>query len=80
MKKIYLIYLFAFLLIFPACKTKSDMEARVEVIDGIEHVFSTDTPLYPTRTVSFEEELAISPENEETGIRIVKRFKVVWNE
>ena len=65
MKKICLVYFFAFLLIFSACKTKSDMEARVEVIDGIEHVFSTDTPLYPNRTVSFEEELAVNPEDEE---------------
>jgi hypothetical protein len=54
-----------FLLIFAACKTKSDMEARVEVIDGIEHVFNTGAPLYPNRKVSFEEELAISPEDEE---------------
>ena len=44
------------------------MEARGEIIDGIEYIYNTETPLYPKRTLSFEEELAIDPEDDEVNI------------
>ncbi len=50
------------LLIPVACSKKPDSAARVEVIDGIEYVHNTGTPLHPDRSVTFEEELSIGGE------------------
>jgi len=33
--------------------------ATVEVIDGIEYIHNTETPLYPDKTVTFIEELSL---------------------
>ena len=60
--------LLIFILIFSACKAKPGVEARGEIIDGIEYIYNTETPLYPKRTLSFEEELAIDPEDDEVNI------------
>jgi len=48
-----------------ACSKKPESAASVEVIDGIEHVHNTGTPLYPERSVTFEEELSIGGEEYE---------------
>lgn len=79
-KPLYL--LLVFVLIFSACKDKSGVSARVEIIDGIEHIFNTETPLYPKRTLSFKEELAISSEDDEVNIILFrpKSFVVGPNE
>lgn len=45
-----------------ACNKKSDSEASVEIIDGIEYVHNTETPLNPDKSVVFEEELSIGGE------------------
>lgn len=65
-KPLYLLLIFV--LIFSACKDKSGVEAIGEIIDGIEYIHNTETPLYPKRTLSFEEELAIDPEDDEVNI------------
>jgi hypothetical protein len=82
MRKFGIIGFFVLYLLFSACKTKPDVEARVDIIDGIEHVFSTGTPLRPNRTVSIEEELVIKPEDEEGNIILFQpwRFIVDLNE
>ncbi len=64
--RLYLLLIFVF--IFSACKDKPGVEARVEIIDGIEYIYNAETPLYPKRTLSFEEELAIDPEDDEVSI------------
>jgi len=64
-KRLYLLLIF--ILFFSACKDKPGVEARKEIIDGIEFIFNTETPLYPKRTLSFEEELALDPEDDEVN-------------
>lgn len=52
-----------------ACSTKPERTAAsVEVIDGIEYVHNTETPLHPGRAVVFEEELSIGNEDAEGNI------------
>lgn len=79
-KPLYLLLIFIF--IFSACKDKPGVEARVEIIDGIEYIYNTETPLYPKRTLSFEEELAIDPEDDEVNMILFrpKSFVVGPNE
>ena len=56
--------LLVFLIPF-ACSKKPESEASVEVIDGIEYVHNTETPLYPEKSVTFEEELSVGGEEYE---------------
>jgi hypothetical protein len=71
--KIFLLYLaIASIILWPACSKKSESTATVEVIDGIEYVHNTETPLYPERTVAFEEELSIRSEDEEGNILLYR--------
>jgi len=44
---------------------KSGSNAAVEVIDGIEYIHNTETPMHPDKTVSFVEDLSISREDED---------------
>ena len=53
--------IFVLLLSF-SCAKKTESEASVEVIDGVEYVHNTETPLHPDRSVIFEEELSIGGE------------------
>ena len=41
---------------------------KVEMIDGIEYVHNTETPLHPDKTVSFVEDLSISGEDKDGNI------------
>lgn len=59
-----------------ACDKKLERAAKVEVIDGIEYVHNTETPLHPDKTVSFEEELSIRSEDEEGNIVL---FRPAWH-
>ncbi|NOR52766.1 MAG: 6-bladed beta-propeller [Candidatus Aminicenantes bacterium] len=68
MKKNLLIFLLAALFIWSACSKKPESAASVEVIDGVEYIHNTATPLYPEKNVSFEEDLSIEPEDEEGNI------------
>ena len=65
-KQLYLVLIL--ILIFSACKDKPGVEAREEIIDGITHIYNTETPLYPKRILSFKEELAIDSEDDEVNI------------
>lgn len=62
MKKSLFIFSIAVLFIVFACSKKPESAASVEIIEGIEHVHNTETPLYPNKTVTLEEELSIGGE------------------
>ncbi|NOR15024.1 MAG: 6-bladed beta-propeller [Candidatus Aminicenantes bacterium] len=53
-----------------SCSKEPETTATVEVIDGVEHIHNIATPLYPSKTVTFEEELSIGGEDEERNILI----------
>ena len=55
-----------------ACTKKLENAASVEVIDGIEYIHNTETPLFPDRTVAFEEESVIKSEDEEGNILLYR--------
>lgn len=65
MRRALFIFTLSALLIPVACSEKMESAASVEVIDGVEHVHNTGTPLYPDRSVTFEEDLSIGGEDYE---------------
>jgi len=67
-KKVLLFFAIFAVLPWPACKKSPESTAKIEVIDGIEYIHNTKTPLHPDRTVAFEEELSIGPQDEEGNI------------
>lgn len=81
MKKVLFIFVTLSFLILPACKKPVD-KARVEIIDGIEYIHNTETPMYPDKTVTFVEDLSIGGDNEEGNIILFRprRFIVDQNE
>ena len=62
-----------------ACSKKPENAATIEVIDGIEHVHNSGTPLHPNQTVTFEENLSIGGEEYDMLFR-PQRFIVDRNE
>lgn len=62
-----------------ACSNKPESAARVEIIDGIEHVHNTGTPLHPDKSVTFEEELSVGGEEYDMLFR-PQGFNVDQNE
>ncbi|MCJ7580991.1 MAG: 6-bladed beta-propeller [Candidatus Aminicenantes bacterium] len=51
---------------------KPESLAKVEVIDGIEFVHNSGTPMYPNKTVTFVEDLSISSEDKDGNILFVR--------
>jgi hypothetical protein len=76
MKKILFCFLTATILLWFACSKKSENGATVEVIDGIEYVHNTETPLFPEKAVAFEEELSIRSEDEKGNLLL---FRPGWH-
>jgi hypothetical protein len=72
MKKNFIWILIVVILLWFSCSQKKEEGASVEVIDGIEHVHNSKTPLFPNRTVVFEEELSIGSEDEEGNILLYR--------
>lgn len=70
MKKIFFTLLICFFFLWSACGKgkKTESQATVEVINGITYIHNTETPLYPDKKVTFEEELAIGGEDEEGNV------------
>lgn len=62
MKKSLFVFLILTISLIFACRKKSESTASVEVIDGVEFVHNTGTPLHPNKTVAFEEDLSIGGE------------------
>ncbi len=58
-------------LIFVTCERKIS-NAKIETINGIKHIYCTETPLYPKKTIAFEEELTIGEQDEEGQIQLYK--------
>jgi hypothetical protein len=79
MRKALCIFLVSALFAALACSKKPESAARVEVIDGIEHIHNASTPLHPDRTVSFGEDLSIGGEEYDMLFR-PQRFIVDQNE
>ncbi len=75
MKKILLVFLAFLLVTVMSCNKGPDNVAQVEVIDGVTHIHNPDTPLYPDRTVVFEEELSIGGEDEAGNIVLYQPFR-----
>jgi hypothetical protein len=72
MKKILFCFFTATILLWFSCSKKTEGEATLEVIEGIEYVHNMETPMYPERTVFFEEELSIRSEDEEGNILLYR--------
>lgn len=68
MRKALFLFIASALLLWPACSKKAEQKARVEVIGGVEYIHNPETPVYPDRTVSFEEDLVIGGEDEEGNV------------
>lgn len=79
MRRILLIFTLFILLIPISCSKKPESEARVEIIDGIEHVHNTGTPMHPDKSVTFEEELSVGGEEYDMLFR-PQGFNVDQNE
>jgi len=62
MRRILFVSVLLLFLIPFACSKKTESEASVEVVDGIEYVHNTRIPLHPEKSVTFEEELSIGGE------------------
>jgi hypothetical protein len=65
MRRTLIIFVLSTLLILSCCSEKTESEASVEVIDGVEYVHNAGTPLHPDKSVTFEEELSIGGEEYE---------------
>jgi hypothetical protein len=69
-KKLFSILIVSVILTCVACGRKEEAPVSVERKDGVEYVHNGSKPLNPGRTVSFEEDLTIRPEDEAGNIRI----------
>ena len=58
------LFIFSILVLFLvfACSKKPESDATVEIIDGVEYVHNTGTPLHPDKSVTFAEELSVGGE------------------
>jgi len=68
MKKTLFVTFIFFSLVLAAYSKSQKSKASVEVIDGVEFVHNTETPLYPDKTVTFIEDLSISGEDTDGNI------------
>ena len=68
MKKTLLAIFFVLILFWSAYSKSQKSNASVEVIDGVEYIHNTKTPLHPDKTVSFIEDLSISGEDKDGNI------------
>jgi len=67
MKRLFFVA-FIFFVVFWSAGNKSqkpESKAIVEVIDGVECIHNTETPLHPDKTVTFVEDLSIDGEDED---------------
>ena len=60
-----------FILLFAACGEKTP-SAKIETINGVQHILNLETPLHPEKSVTFEEELAINEEDANGNIILYK--------
>ena len=74
MKRFFLVTLILFVVFWSAGyrSQKPESNAQIEIIDGIEYIHNTETPLYPDKTVTFVEDLSISGEDQDGNIILFK--------
>jgi len=60
-----------FILLFAACGENAP-SAKIETIDGVQHIHNPEIPLHPEKTVTFEKELAINEEDANGNIILYK--------
>lgn len=82
MKKLLSATLILFLILCFSCKDKSKLGSNtsVEIINGVEYVHNTETPLHPHKTISFEEELSIGEKDEEGQIVLYRPGRFIVDE
>ena len=80
MKNLLSVFLLSFMVILLSCQKGPENEAQVEVIDGITHIHNPDTPLYPERTVVFEEDLSIGGEDDAGNIILYQPWRYTVND
>lgn len=68
MKKTSAVIFIFVVLAWSACTKSQKSNASVEVIDGVEFIHNTETPMYPDKTVSFVEDLSLSGEDNDGNI------------
>ena len=66
-KTLSVLFIFVVLVWSAYCKSQKS-NANVEVIDGVEFIHNTETPMYPNTTVTFVEDLSISGEDNDGNI------------
>lgn len=76
MKRVLQVFFLLCVILFMACSQSPKKGPWVEVVDGIECVHNPETPLYPRRTVVFEEELTIRSEDEEGNVLL---YRPAWH-
>jgi hypothetical protein len=67
------------LVIVMTCKRGPEDNAQVEVIDGVTYIHNSESPLYPERTVIFEEELSIGGEDDAGNIILYQPWRYTVN-
>lgn len=67
-----LIILLLFIFAIAREQQKPESNARIEIIDSVECIHNTETPLYPDKTVTFVEDLSISGEDQDGNIILFK--------
>lgn len=72
MKKSLSVLLLLFVIFLSAYSQSQKSKARVEVVDGVEFIHNTETPLFPDKTVSFVEDLSISSEDQDGNINFFR--------
>ena len=76
MKRTFFVMALIFVLFWPACSKSQHTESNavVEIIDGIEYVHNTETPLHPEKTVAFAENLSIDGIDEDGNIFLFQPY------
>ena len=80
MKRFFLVTLILFVVFWSAGyrSQKPESNAQIEIIDDVECIHNTGTPLYPDKTVAFVKDLSISGEDQDGNIILFKpRLSIV---
>ena len=66
--------------IWISCGGKTGNATSTEIVDGVELIHNPQTPLYPERTISLQEDLTISSENAEGEVILFLPTRVAVDE
>ncbi len=71
----YFVIATSIIFLFAACGDKAP-SAKIETIDGVQHIYNLETPLHPEKSVTFEKELAIKEEDANGNIILYKPSRI----